>query len=226
MSRPVALCHVHRLEVAAAVVPEILREQLAAALQGGATAPAVRHDLIASAASADISVLLKGVHDSAVYFVANGGRVKIGYTTNLRSRLGSLALRGDSVLLALHGGPELERALHARFAQYRDGTTEWFELAPAVFRFIAAPHPSRNAVAPKAEHATPGPQRAPRGATDLLARARELQQRALQQTGNPVSVRRLKRELCVGQPKAERLRALLDAEHERAVTAGRQEATS
>ena len=47
------------------------------------------------------------------------------------------ALRSDSVLLALQGGPELERALHARFTQYRNGNTEWFELSPEIFRYAS-----------------------------------------------------------------------------------------
>jgi hypothetical protein len=141
MQRPVALCHAHRIEIALATVPALLLDQLAAAQQeSGTLAP--RADLVATARAAVVADLLHGVHGSVVYFLANGGRVKIGYTTNLKSRLASLALRNDSVLLVLHGGPDLERALHSHFGAYRDGTTEWFELAPEVFRFIAAPHPA------------------------------------------------------------------------------------
>jgi hypothetical protein len=142
MLRPVALCDAHRIEVALTVVPELLRDQLAAALRGMATQPAARTELVETARAAMVEDLLHGVHDSVVYFIANGGRVKIGYTANLKSRLGSLALRRDAVLLALRGGPELERALHAHFAAYRNGNTEWFDLSPEIFRYIAAPHPS------------------------------------------------------------------------------------
>lgn len=141
MQRPVALCDAHRIEVALATVPDLLRDQLAEAQRHAVTA-APRADLVATARAAVAADLLNGVHDSVVYFLANGGRVKIGYTTNLRSRLASLTLRNDSVLLVLHGGPDLERALHSHFAEYRDGATEWFELAPAVFRFIAMSHPA------------------------------------------------------------------------------------
>lgn len=147
MLRPVALCHAHRVEVALTVVPELLREQLDAALRGAATPLATRSDLVATACAATADGLLRGVHDSVVYFIANGGRVKIGYTTNLKSRLGSLALRRDAVLLTLQGGPELERALHTHFAAYRNGNTEWFELSPEIFRYISAPHPSTGGVA-------------------------------------------------------------------------------
>jgi hypothetical protein len=141
MQRPVALCHAHRIEIALATVPALLLDQLAGAQQENVTR-SPRSDLVATARAAVVADLLHGVHGSVVYFLANGGRVKIGYTTNLKSRLASLALRNDSVLLVLHGGPDLERALHSHFAAYRDGTTEWFELAPEVFRFIAMPHPA------------------------------------------------------------------------------------
>jgi len=157
MLRPIALCHAHRIEVALTVVPELLRDQLDAALRGAATAPATRSELVATACPATAGDLLRGVHDSVVYFIANGGRVKIGYTTNLKSRLGSLALRRDAVLLTLQGGPELERALHTHFAAYRNGNTEWFELSPEIFRYIAAPHPSAEDIAtPGADISTRG----------------------------------------------------------------------
>jgi hypothetical protein len=140
MLRPVPLCDPHRIEVALAVVPAVLRDQLVAAQQRPA-APEPRAELVATARVARVEELLQGVHECVVYFLANGGRVKIGYTTNLKNRLGSLALRVENVLLVLHGGPELERALHARFSSYRDGATEWFELSPEVFRFISSPRP-------------------------------------------------------------------------------------
>lgn len=135
--RPVPLCHAHRIEVALTVVPELLRSGLETALTSGPTSLVAREELTTSAMPVSVESLLSGVHDSVVYFIANGGRVKIGYTTNLKSRLGALALRSDSVLLALHGGPELERALHARFTQYRNGNTEWFELSPEIFRYAS-----------------------------------------------------------------------------------------
>lgn len=135
---PVALCNPHRIEVALAIVPDMLRNGLAAALAGSATGVAARDDLVTTATATPIEGLLRGEHDSVVYFIANGGRVKIGYTTNLKSRVSALSLRMDSVLLALPGGPDLERALHARFAEHRNGDTEWFELSSEIFHYASA----------------------------------------------------------------------------------------
>lgn len=136
-TRPVPLCHAHRIEIALTVVPELLRNGLETALTSGPAGLTTHDELTASAVAVHPEGLLSGVHDSVVYFIANGGRVKIGYTTNLKSRLSALALRSDSVLLTLQGGPELERALHARFAAYRNGNTEWFELSPEIFRYAS-----------------------------------------------------------------------------------------
>lgn len=140
MTRPVPLCGPHKAEVALAIVPDLLRDQLAAAHRDAAGGVAgIRDDLVTAARSvAHLPFLDGGLHQTVVYFIANGGRVKIGYTTNLKSRLSSLALRADSVLLTLDGGPDLERALHAHFQAHRDGNTEWFELAPTIFRYITA----------------------------------------------------------------------------------------
>ncbi|NJQ04057.1 GIY-YIG nuclease family protein [Streptomyces lonarensis] len=65
-------------------------------------------------------------HAPLVYFMRNGNRIKIGTTTNLRSRIRSLALRKENVVLLEVGGRSLEREFHQRFGQYRDGNTEWF----------------------------------------------------------------------------------------------------
>lgn len=146
---PVPLCDAHRIEIALALVPDLLRGSLITATIEAKTPP--RLDLVEHAAAVDHENLLAvDVHDPVVYFVANGGRVKIGYTTNLAGRLAMLTLRADNVLLTLAGGPELERALHARFAAHRQGNTEWFDMAPELFRFIArrpdapsAPKPPR-----------------------------------------------------------------------------------
>nr|WP_239085916.1 GIY-YIG nuclease family protein [Streptomyces parvus] len=117
----------------------MLRTGLSAALADSpATGVVDRDDLVRTAIATPVDGLLRGVHDSVVYFIANGGRVKIGCTTNLKSRVSALSLRTDSVLLALPGGFELERALHARFTQHRNGDTEWFELSPEIFRYVSA----------------------------------------------------------------------------------------
>ena len=80
-------------------------------------------------------------HSALVYFMANGGRVKIGYTKSLFSRISALSLREDAVLLLLHGGTDLERALHAKFGAHRVADSEWFELTPDVIHFIAGKGP-------------------------------------------------------------------------------------
>ncbi|NUS22700.1 MAG: GIY-YIG nuclease family protein [Streptomyces sp.] len=163
--RPVALCHAHRIEIALTIVPELLRNGLETALTTSTPTIATYDELVATATATPVEDLLHGVHDSVVYFIANGGRVKIGYTTNLKSRLGALALRSDSVLLTLQGGPELERALHARFAEHRNGNTEWFELSPEIFRYASG----RNA-APRGGVAASGLFVAPRPVIADLAR--------------------------------------------------------
>lgn len=66
-------------------------------------------------------------HDPHVYFVRNGNRVKIGTSTNIRSRMAALSLRPEHVVLAVPGGQGIERQMHVRFAEYRDGNTEWFQ---------------------------------------------------------------------------------------------------
>lgn len=119
MTEPVALCDVHRLQVALAVVPDVLRAHLASAARPVA-----------------IDQLLQGRHDPIVYFIAHGERVKIGFTSNLKGRVNALALRPDSVLLALNGGSDLEGALHDRFAVDRVDDTEWFELSPEIAHYI------------------------------------------------------------------------------------------
>jgi hypothetical protein len=67
-------------------------------------------------------------HAPVVYFVRNGNRVKIGYTQSLRNRIGRLSLRPKDLVRVEHGGATHERSLHERFAAYRIGDTEWFEL--------------------------------------------------------------------------------------------------
>lgn len=79
-----------------------------------------------------------GVHDPLVYFIRNGTRIKIGWTTNLKARLSSLSLPPGAVALTVPGGPETEDVMHARFAGARVGRTEWFEAVPELESFIAA----------------------------------------------------------------------------------------
>lgn len=78
------------------------------------------------------------VHEPLVYFIRNGARVKIGWTTNLKSRLSALSLPAGAVALTVPGGPEVETAMHTRFAEARVARTEWFEAVPELEAFIAA----------------------------------------------------------------------------------------
>jgi hypothetical protein len=79
----------------------------------------------------------RGVHSPVVYFARNGSRIKIGWTTNLKSRMASLSLSMSAVAITLPGGPELETDLHGQFYDsHIEG--EWFELTPDLEAFISA----------------------------------------------------------------------------------------
>lgn len=82
-------------------------------------------------------VIPEGKHRPVVYFVQNGDRVKIGTTTNLRSRISALSLRPTDIVLLLNGGRTHEQALHKRFAILRVGNTEWFANSGPVAEYIA-----------------------------------------------------------------------------------------
>lgn len=77
-----------------------------------------------------------GSHDPIVYFMLNGERVKIGYTTHLAARITALSLRASNVILALDGGRELESLLHRRFHEYRIAGTEWFKFSDEIKQFV------------------------------------------------------------------------------------------
>jgi hypothetical protein len=84
----------------------------------------------------------KPAHDPVVYFIRNGSRVKIGWTTNLKGRVRSLSLPMSAVLATMPGGPAEENALHRRFDSARcDG--EWFEYTPDLELF------AKNLVSPE-----------------------------------------------------------------------------
>ncbi|MEE2041920.1 GIY-YIG nuclease family protein [Nocardiopsis tropica] len=136
------------MEIAMSVIPEILRRELSSLL-AIPTTPLPTPDAIT------VDSLLAGPHEEVVYFIANGGRVKIGFTSNLPGRLRSLSLRPDNVLTAIGGGVEVERALHGHFASHRRGNTEWFDLAPEIVRYITEvskdPRPTAPQVQPQPE---------------------------------------------------------------------------
>ncbi|MFE7398834.1 GIY-YIG nuclease family protein [Streptomyces sp. NPDC057557] len=79
-----------------------------------------------------------GQHDPIVYFLLNGDRVKIGYTTNLLVRITALSLRRENVILALDGGRDLEARLHRRFREHRIRSTEWFNFGKEIQEYARA----------------------------------------------------------------------------------------
>lgn len=81
--------------------------------------------------------ITRGRHQPLVYFIRNGNRIKIGTTTDLYQRIRRLALRPEHVALVIPGGRTEERALHRRFADLRDGNTEWFQDAGPLTQYLA-----------------------------------------------------------------------------------------
>lgn len=71
-----------------------------------------------------------------VYFIRNGGLIKIGKSENLSERLRSMSLPVTAVLATEPGGYERERELHKRFAEYREHG-EWFRPGPRLLAYIA-----------------------------------------------------------------------------------------
>lgn len=137
ITQPVPLCTHHQMQVAMAIVPEMLAS--AVSLARRAQLPVERDSETQRVASRArvAGIDLNGVHGARVYFVRNGDRVKIGYTTNLRGRLDALCLRAEAVLLLLEGGKDLERALHRHFAGHRVPNTEWFRYTQEIKAYIS-----------------------------------------------------------------------------------------
>ena len=74
--------------------------------------------------------------EGVVYYLQFGDRYKIGFSTNLPSRLNSLPY--DKLLAVEPGSFELERRRHATFSRTRvDGQNEWFHQSPALLFHIA-----------------------------------------------------------------------------------------
>lgn len=83
---------------------------------------------------------------SQVYYVRIGDHVKIGYTINLRQRLGSLRVSEAALLATEPGGRERERKRHLQFAAERVGRRENFNPSRRLLAHIEAI---------KAEHGEP-----------------------------------------------------------------------
>ena len=82
-----------------------------------------------------------GTREPMVYFIACGDDlIKIGHTTNLRSRLRSLRTATPEelrVLLVIPGTRDYEQELHRKFEIHRVGR-EWFSWCDAITEFISS----------------------------------------------------------------------------------------
>jgi hypothetical protein len=75
---------------------------------------------------------------SLVYFIRDGGKVKIGHSVKPSVRMAALETHSKLELLAAcHGGRIREQALHKRFKEYRI-KGEWFDLSPPIIKYIAS----------------------------------------------------------------------------------------
>jgi hypothetical protein len=91
-------------------------------------------------ASVELYRLLAGEqHAPVVYFARIGDNVKIGTTTNLKSRMRSFYLSLDDVLAIVPGGEDVEDTYHERFAWSRirdDDRRELFRLDAQLSAFL------------------------------------------------------------------------------------------
>lgn len=79
-------------------------------------------------------------HGSSVYFAETAGRVKIGWSTKVATRIAQLQTGSPTPIRLLGttpGGRGLERRLHERFAAWRV-SGEWFDLTSELREHIEA----------------------------------------------------------------------------------------
>ena len=89
------------------------------------------------------------VIDGTVYFLQDGGHIKIGWTSNMAKRMRNYS--PNCVLLATHPGTRKdELRLHKMFAVHRSHGKEWYPLVPVILDHI------KRVIA---EHGTPDPAR-------------------------------------------------------------------
>ena len=77
--------------------------------------------------------------DAGVYFLLglDTGRIKIGYSKNVRKRVRSLQLSENAhTLCVFEGSQQDEKAFHKQFEQHRV-VGEWFESNPELLEFIS-----------------------------------------------------------------------------------------
>ena len=76
--------------------------------------------------------------ESVVYYVKlTGGRIKIGWTSNLDQRLRTFRARASDVLAIEAGGQPVEAQRHRQFAHLRIGRSEEFRESPTLLNHIA-----------------------------------------------------------------------------------------
>lgn len=76
-----------------------------------------------------------------VYYVrVREGRIKIGYTTQMKQRLSALRVDETELLATEPGGRDAEAQRHTQFAHLRIGRTEDFRDAPELFELIDLLH--------------------------------------------------------------------------------------
>lgn len=134
LTLPVPLCRVHAVEITRAMMPG----ETWSAPDGEPPAAARPWDREAVRLALPVSfpTELPRSHAPVVYFVQNGSLVKIGWSTNLRSRLSALCLRKTAVLLTVAGDHTLEAALHRMFWDLRQDGTEWFRYGHSLVEYI------------------------------------------------------------------------------------------
>lgn len=84
-----------------------------------------------------VGMAVESARTGVVYFVRTGGRIKIGYSTNLERRLAQYP-PDIEVLYLVRGDRDRERYEHKRFAAYLADGREWFQDRMEVTNLIAA----------------------------------------------------------------------------------------
>lgn len=115
---PIPLCRRHIIRVLARSLELTRQSRREHVVSNNAPLPAPIDDAIAEVD-----------HAPVVYYVRFADRVKIGTSTNLRSRLS--ALPHDEVLAVEPGGVDVERRRHAQFCADRI-IGEWFDMSDAL----------------------------------------------------------------------------------------------
>lgn len=84
-------------------------------------------------------------NDGLVYFVTDGKKIKVGYTTNLKSRISSFQVGSSEFIEVLavieNAGKKTESEIHEMFVKYRD-SGEWFDLPETWMAEIQSMYPN------------------------------------------------------------------------------------